>query len=180
MEDSTVLVRQALKNTPKTYLDSVLAQRADGPARTGSYYPGLSPAQVLDELEHAEWREVFPEGVRSPARAFEARIPGVIGVLSLEALRDATELFLESKDPSNPQADCVLVARNHGLENGRVVSFTTALVGPASKDDSTPVLWTAFPGPVTPLPVEVPSSRHGERVTREQARSLGMLFAKLA
>lgn len=124
------------------YLAKVLDQRnPSSPSRLGSFF---TEDQTADSLKEANWRPFIHPAVSAPAEAFQADIPGTVGMVELSKLHK--DMVVTASDPKG----------THGTKGGGYSievpldssqlpksEYTTALVGPG-KDG--PTLWTVFPG----------------------------------
>lgn len=164
-------IRAALLCTPNTYLASCLSQRAGtSPERLGSFYPDLSPPEVFEALQAASWEAYDHPEVRSPAVAFKAAMPGVFGMVRLDALPHDTQLRLV--DPKGTGlCDATVVG---GVDVALLaVEHTTMLLGPG---DNGEVVWTFFPGdPIWPSTV---TAEPGKVISWAEAKALGFEWVK--
>lgn len=124
------------------YLAKVLDQRnPSSPNRLGSFF---AKDQTAESLKSAAWRPFSHPAVNAPAEAFQADIPGTVGMVELSKLPQ--DMVVTASDPKG----------THGTKGGGysvevpmdvdklpTSTYTTALVGPGK---SGPTLWTVFPG----------------------------------
>ena len=124
------------------YLAKVLDQRnPSSPNRLGSFF---TVDQTAESLKAANWRPFKHPAVNAPAEAFQADIPGTVGMVELSTL--PMNMVVTASDPKG----------THGSKGGGysieipmdanslpTSTYTTALVGPGAAG---PTLWTVFPG----------------------------------
>lgn len=171
--DATTRVQEAWMATPAVHQRRCLAQRADGPQRAGSYFPGAVPEEVESLLMLAGWEEYSHPAVQSPAVAFKAMIPGIVDLVPLADLIDPSHevMLLDPKGTGSVEA-CVRLSDSSGVP----VEFTVALLGPG---DDGEIVWTFFPGdPIRPstIPAE---GNVGRRATAAEAIAMGLTIAKV-
>lgn len=169
-------IAEALKNTHeliiagKSYLESMIMQRIEGPTNAGSSYENVTPADLLQKLYDSEWEQVEVEGVMPGCTAFKTNLPGLNGIIDIENLSEDAEFYaIDPKGtgtigigvanvPKTPEQDTYLIV---GEEAGKEVVFTF------------------HPGkPVAPSMVETKDYPHGTKLTREQVKELGFSKAK--
>lgn len=153
------------------HASKLLATRNPGPEAAGSVF---DTPQTWESLAAADWQPYTHPAIGGPAKGFRAEISGRVGLVELSTL-----------DPSTP------VTMTDGHETGFVspvvpgldrqpIGFTVMLVGPAGKEDETPIVWTVFPGePVQPSSIKVEDVASGSTMTAAEAIALGFAFAKV-
>ena len=159
----------ALSNTPDTHLAGILRQRNPGPAALGSRF--LLP-QSRASLLAAPWEPSWHEEVSPGCRAWQAPIPGLLGVLALAELPAAARLRLVDGHATG------FVEAIYDAPGGALppVDYTTAIVGVHEGQE---IVFTLFPGPPV-RPSSLPAVKYlGKVVTREAAHRLGFRYAKL-
>ena len=171
--DATKRFQEAHLASPRDHLDRCFAQRVEGPARAGSYVPGVCAEELELALLLAGWEEYSHPAVQAPAVAFKAQIPGIMDLVALAELLPEHEVqLLDPKGTGSVEA-CVRLAGSAGTP----VEFTVALLGPG--DDGKDVVWTFFPGdPIRPsaIPAE---GNVGRRVSAAIAIAMGLPIAKV-
>lgn len=183
-------VLSAFAASSSDYIARCLSTRLAGsPERAGSWYEATSAAALRNALLLAEWQPYSHPAVLEPAQAFRAPLPGRNGMVALDSLpSDAVVTLIDPKggeqfwDGKRKVSAAVSMAET-GAEPPHEAS-TTLLVGPASKDNPTIVVWTFYPGaPCRPSEVDriAPdgSDRHGQKITVREAIALGFDLAKL-
>lgn len=160
-------------NTDSKYLASCLKMRNPGPKSVGSVF---DQPQTIESLATAEWVSYCHTDVKEPAQAFQADIPGHVGVMPLaDLLPDTVVVFDDRKETGNLE----VVVPNTAMMPA--VSWTTLLVGPDREEPEKTVVWTFFPGnPI--MPSQIPTGEehnHGDKITAAKAMELGLEFAKV-
>lgn len=85
--------------TDKTYLDSILEQRIEGPTNAGSSYKVKSKEELYNKLINQVWIETTHKDVMPGCRVFKSNLEGLEGILDLDKLPDDVELY--ATDPKN-------------------------------------------------------------------------------
>ncbi len=191
--NANALVADAFAASPADYLNRCLATRLEGaPERAGSWYEAevaTSADNLRDALLSAAWVPYEHPAIMAPAQAFTAPLPGRNGMVALADLSpEAVVTLIDPKggaqhwDGQRKVSAAVSMAETGAQPPHE--THTTLLVGPASKDDPTLVVWTFHPGaPCRPSEVNriAPdgTDRHGQRITVREAIGLGFGLAKL-
>ena len=152
------LVRDAFEASDPAYLEQTLRMRNPGPGALGSRF---ETAQTVESLVAADWGIFDHPDVKAPAVAFDAPIPGIMGMVALKELDPLQEVTLLDGHVSEacPQGCGFVEAVVDGVL-GKKVGFTTLLLGPDEKDPTRLVVWTFFPGdPVQPSTLPRKGSR---------------------
>lgn len=171
------IVAAAFSASDQAYLVRTLETRNPGQAALGSRFLN---ELTLDQVRDAGWGSYSHPDIQAPAQGFRAPIPGRLGIVRLAALDASQEVSLLDGHVSNdcPAGSGFVHAVVKGVE-GPAVKHTTLLLGPASKEDQTLVVWTFFPGdPIMPSRLES-KDRHGTKVTVADAIALGFEWAKI-
>lgn len=180
-------VRAAIKNTqelePDHWLNTCASRAGAHPLRAGSFFPRLTAENLEELITQMEWEPYSHSAVKEPATAFMAvHCPGVMGVTRLADIPDEEPLGALRFDDTKDTGQVSLVW--HTDLPGVKVDFTVLLVGPRSPEDSTPIVWSFFPGdPVSPSDVPRHAGgvdRHGLVVDKREACALGVEWVKLA
>lgn len=182
--DPTLVVREAIKNTPIEYWRKICASRSEtDPAHAGSFFKHFPPIAVSTFIEDLEWEPYSHVAVQAPTRAFIATSTpiGMMGVIHISTIPEKTNLIFE--DPKETGK----VEATWTTGRGAVpIDFTVILLGihPETGKD---VVFTFFPGdPVSPSQVQRhvelmdgPFDRHGTNIRADLAKELGVEWVKL-
>jgi len=152
------IVSQAFQNTDPEYLKTSVEQRNPGQAAAGSTF--ASPITV-DELVSADWEPYDHPNINSPAIAFKAAIPGVLGIAEINDLpADQPVRFQPAhggkvtvKDEGSPKFGQQLAEVVTQIPEGnRQVGHTTLILGPSKNapDPNQLTMYTFHPGDPTP------------------------------
>ena len=171
---------------PDTWRACLAQRSAYTPERSGSLWH-LMPSEIEALCLMSDWREDLDQTNAIPGtRVYYTTSlggqghSGMVGVVSLENLRPDHVLRLQSKNPSDPEADCSLtVSGTHSPRIGHVFDKTARIV--IGDHEGIQVPWTLIAGPLTPAPSsgKVPAAMHGRVVTRGEAEQLGFQWAKM-
>lgn len=158
----------------KTYFDSMLDQRIEGPKNAGSSYIVSSPEELYETLMSQEWEETTHPEVMPGCRVFKTNLPGLEGIIDLNTLPDDAELY--AIDPKSTG----IVAIGVGRVPKKFVEETYLIIGKEEIDGKEEdMVFTFHPGePVRPSQIETKDMPDGKRVSLEEARSLGFDKAK--
>lgn len=168
-------------HTPDAYLRLLMTSRAGrSPTRTGSYYPDKTPIQVFEAVERATWTPYNAPGLPESYTAYRASIPGRLDVVRIENLRRGSILLMDQDERGGM---CATYPNPHP---GEAVSFSIAVIGPMQGEYEN-ILWGLHPGdPFKPCQIRnggqilsLPNLL-GSEMTREEALSMGLVYAKLA
>lgn len=138
-------VSEIIENTPKEYLEKTLSTRNPGGSiQAGSVF--LEP-QTAESLSSADWKKINHEAVKSPAVAFTASIPGVLGIVPIENLSDSTpvKFQLSHGGKGGKSGNATEVVAQFDKSLGKVDS-TTLIAGPTDDDPKKYEVWTFHPG----------------------------------
>ena len=170
----TARVRAALatlREMAPGYYDSMFAQRAELSGQAaGSIYPGATVAELQERIAAAEWEPYEHPSITSGARAFQTRLPGLVGICDLAALPPETLVTLT--DPKGTGFVEATVPGRRGAE----CDFTVIIVG---ADEGRELVFTFFPGsPVPPSRVQA-EGRAGTSISAREALALGLVYGKI-
>ena len=150
------VVRQAFENTDPEYLASSVAQRNPGPQAAGSTFS--SPTRP-DDLVNADWVPYDHPNINSPAIAFKAPLPGILGIAEIKDLPPDQPVRFQPAhggkvtvtDEESPKFGQQLAEVVTQIPEGdRHVEHTTLILGPSQEDPEQLTMWTCFPGDPTP------------------------------
>jgi hypothetical protein len=150
------VVRQAFKNTDPEYLKTSVAQRNPGPQAAGSTF---SSPITPEDLINADWEPYDHPNINSPATAFKAPIPGILGIAEIKGLPAEQRVRFQPahggkvtvKDEASPKFGQHLAEVVTQIPEGnRNVKHTTLILGPSREDPKQLTMWTFFPGDPTP------------------------------
>jgi hypothetical protein len=144
-------IRSAIENCPSEYMQKSLEQRNPGPLSAGSTF---HTPQTRQSLMSQEWVWYPDPDCKAPAVSFRTRLPGKLGIASLNdlpsdmvvTLRPAHKGEIDIDDEESPyygQKDTELVGNVSSFLTN--VDYTTLLCGPG--EDGALQFWTMFPGP---------------------------------
>ena len=149
-------VKQAFANTDPEYLKASVVQRNPGPEAAGSVFSSpVSP----DDLISANWEPYNHPNINSPAIAFKAPIPGILGIAEIKGLPQEQPVRFQPahggkvtvKDEDSPKFGQQLAEVVTQIPEGnRKVKHTTLILGPTKDDPNKLTMWTFFPGDPTP------------------------------
>ena len=170
-EELAQRVVDAIRNTPKEYLEVMLNMRSlYHPENTGSVI-AAHPHEILDLLMGAQWVRYDHPDITALAVGFRADIPGRVGIIPLSDLDPQHPVVLE--DPKGTGAVSAVV---ENVGDRIMVGHTTMILGPR-EDGQGEQVWTFHPGdPIRPS--EVPASKAGISTVGE-AVALGLEYAKV-
>ena len=161
-------IRSALKNTKeliigdRSYLESQLLQRIEGPTNAGSSYENMTPAELLEKLYNADWEQVEVEGVMQGCTAFKTDLPGLNGILDFDKLPEDAELY--AIDPKGTGKIGIGAANVEKTPE----EDTYLIVG---EEDGKEVVYTFHPGkPIAPSMVDSKDYPHGTKISLEEAK----------
>jgi len=156
-----------------TYLDSMLAQRVEGPSNAGSSYD-MTKEEILKAIQESEWEKVEHPGVMPGCDCYKTKLAGLEGILDIENLPEDTEFY--AMDPKGTGKISI------GASNveKREAEETYIVIGEEEIDGKKEsVVFTFHPGePVRPSIVEVTDIPDGTKLTAAQAKEMGMDLAK--
>ena len=168
-------IRAALRNTKeliigdRSYLESQLLQRIEGPTNAGSSYENMTPAELLEKLYNADWEQVEVEAVMQGCTAFRTDLPGLNGILDFDKLPKDAELYVI--DPKGTGKIGIGAANVEKTPE----EDTYLIVG---EEDGKEVVYTFHPGkPIAPSMVDAKDYPHGTKISLEEAKALG--FSKV-
>lgn len=152
-EDIGEIVQQAIENTDPSYLEKTLGTRNPGPNAAGSTF---KTKQSVESLKSANW-ETLKEGasaISSPAIAYQADIPGLLGIVPIESISGGLDAAIQpahagkgiDRETGKLMAELVAVLPSKALE----VDTTTIILGPSREDPKKLQVWTFHPGPPAP------------------------------
>ena len=190
LEEGTI-VRNAFENTDPGYLETSVKQRNPGPQSAGSTF---LQAITVDELINADWKPYPHPNIQSPAVAFKASIPGILGVADIKSLPPDQEIIFQPahggkatvKDGPK-QGQQLAEAATQIPEGNREVEHTTLILGPSRGDPKKFTMWTFFPGDPTPKFPDITmndirkkfnSDEERVRATVDDAIKMGYNFVK--
>lgn len=164
-KDPSEIVRDAIDNTDSAYLEKTLKTRNPGPESAGSTF---ATAQSVDDLKKAKW-EPLKEGndaITSPAVAYQANIPGVMGVAPISEVSGSLPAAIQPahggkgihRETGKLMAELVAVLPKTALE----VKTTTIILGPSKQDPEKLQVWTFHPGP---------PSKQGDPIYHEKVKA---------
>lgn len=149
----------------------LLSTRNPGPEAMGSVF---DVPQTWETLSAADWQPYSHPEIGGPATGFRAEIPGKVGLARLADLSPETPVVMVDGHETGFVSPVV-----PGLDR-QPVGFTVMLVGPADREDPTPIVWTVFPGePVRPSSLKVEDVPSGSTLTVAEAMALGFEYAKV-
>lgn len=164
----------------KKYLEQTLSFRAGtNPGHIGSYYPNLSPAQLLEIIRNADWQPYQHPDIMDGCIAFSAKIPGINGLADLTKLPGDTPVILI--DPKKTGKVSAAIDTTHAPETGREESQTIIILGPDEAVGKQYIVYTFHPGaPVRPSPVEASSvDLNYPIITAQEAIAINLSLAKV-
>lgn len=167
-------------NLEPAHLEQCCRNRADNASAEGSFYRDASPEDVKEALLSVDWEPYTHSSIASPAVGFIApKWAGVMNIAKLSDMERGTPVVLRDAHHGNALDDDHYVEADVTHDGGGLnVDFTVALVGPRSREDATPILWTFFPGdPVRPSQISA-TGNHGRVIDASDATGLGMEWAK--
>ena len=149
-ESSQQIVSKAIDNTPTDYMERSLAQRTPGPNAAGSTFKS---SQSAESLKSADWKPLSHNAgaITSPAVAFEASIPGLLGAADITSYSD-NEMPVVIQPAHGGKgihrASGKLMAEIVGVLPGGQpdVNFTTIILGPMKEDPKKLQVYTFHPG----------------------------------
>jgi len=169
-------------NLEPAHFEMCCRNRTDTPQSEGSFYPGLETSdKVREAVMGAEWEAYTHSEIMAPAIGYIApRLGGTMNLARVTDLHADTQVVLKDAHHGNNLKDDHFVEAEVVSDVGGVpVDFSVALVGPRSREDATPVLWTFFPGdPIRPSRLPA-SGNHGRVIDVADARMLGVKWAKV-
>lgn len=189
-QDSKKIVQDAIDNTDPVYLEKSLTQRNPSEQSAGSTFKS---AQTAESLKQADWKPLqhSPEAIKSPAIAYEAPIPGRLGVADVNDFSDSLQAVIEPShagkgvdlETGNLKAQLVATLPGGYPE----VDFTTMILGPTREDPNKLQVWTFHPG--APVRSENPvfmddmkkkfnTTSNAIPTTIGEAKKLGFQFVK--
>ncbi len=156
--------RQTTINNIPGYWESTLAQRQPG---------GIGSICTIDNLENtlmaADWAIYDHPAIADGCVAFAAHIPGLLGIIELEALDPAVVLTVQ--DPKGVGGKLTVSGYNRPG-----VDFTVIILG---NHEGNEVIFTFHPGePVTPETVT--DLQDGDTITVKEAIERGFTYANIA
>lgn len=158
------------------YLVRCCQQRAAGPTQAGSFYNKRATDIVADILL-ANWAPYAHPSVTDGCLAFKASLPGILGVVHIDALPTDTEFLLI--DPKGV-GKASLAAKFPAASTLPEVEFSVLILGPKEGEEEGLTLWTFHPGdPVRASEAVMELPPGGRPTTKEEALSLGLTYAKV-
>ena len=148
-ESPSQIVAKAIDNTDPAYMERSLAQRTPGPAAAGSTFK--SP-QTIESLKSAIWGPLThnPESITSPAIAYEANIPGLLGAADVNEYPDDMQVVIQPAHGGkgiHRQSGKLMAEIVGVLPGGQpTVDFTTIILGPTQSDPKKMQVYTFHPG----------------------------------
>lgn len=158
----------------------LLSKDQENPEKMGSYFHGMTREDLEKALHDADWEEYDHPEIKAPAKAYKGKIPGTFGLIRIEKLPSDAKIVL--RDPKGTGFVEATVSLNKDEVKGVLerVEHSTAIVGP-SKNPEEQVLWTVFPGdPINPSSISSKDYPDGSVISKQEAISLGLEWAKLA
>lgn len=178
-ESSSHPVVEAITNIQELlpeYWAKTLDQRLDGPTRCGSFFPGITTREELESLVHSvEWEVPWAHDMEllEGCTAFWAKIPGRLGIVSLQDLPSDYMVVLDDRKNTGKVSAVV----SGGDVSGEEVGFATIILG---EEQGKQVVFTLHPGkPVRPSSVAFELGMHGKKITVQEALEMGLTTAKI-
>ncbi len=175
---ATLTVIEAIRNTPRDYMTSLLASR-DAVTGIGSIF--LKPT-TKDTLLEAAWENYQHPNIAAPARGFICQnmsgYVGIIRIIDLPEPQEGEGLFLVPNSKKTGFVDAVWREKKGIARTSMpMVDFTVALIGPG--DNGQDMIWTVHPGhPILPSTLKAEGDVE-KAVTRDEAWAAGFEFAKV-
>lgn len=149
-------LEQIIENTKKInmggkdYLSLMLEQRVEGPTNAGSSYKVESAEELLKMLQRVHWIETSHPDVAPGCQAYEAHLPGLLGIFPIDSLPVDVELFaIDPKGTGKVSIGAANIPKEH-------VDFSFLIIGKEEIDgEQLDVIFTFHPGePVPPSIIE--------------------------
>lgn len=163
-------VTEAFPNTPKEYLEALVARVS--PGSVGSVF---SERPRLTALRDAAWRPLMHPAVSPPYRVLRAELPGELGVVDLKKLYP--EVYLKLRDRLGigvlePEA----ILRRHKRPP---VDYATLVIGP-DPETGLDRIWSFQPGDPNPLLPRRKRQEDGDIFTARELLDMGYSWANVA
>ena len=166
-------IKKYITNTKEIipeYWDNTLKQRLKGGA--GSRFTQFENIRTLEEaLLKAEWVETTHPDVDPTLKLFKTKLQGHFGLVKVKTLPIGTRLTCDDRKGTGQISLTI-----KGVL-GPVCSETYLIVGP---EQGTEVVYTVHPGePIKPSTISSSTLVHGQEIDRDEAISLGFIWAKV-